>query len=149
MHQAKSQCGIRARQDRQVGVATLGRLGAAGVNADQLGALAFRRLRVTPKVQVTTDGVTAPNDDELAVSKRLNAHTHRCAIGVGQGGRARGGANGAVKLRCPQPIKEARRNGLALYQAHGACIAVGQNRLRISTSDRFQTIGNVIQRLIP
>src|SRR5471030_359782 len=46
-------------------------------------------------------------------------------------------------------MEEARRHGLALQQAHGAAVAVGQNRLRCALSERFQAGGDGLQRLVP
>ena len=51
----------------------------AWVNANQLGAITFGLLGVTPKMQVTAYRVAAPNNDEPGFGKKLDPHADLAA----------------------------------------------------------------------
>ena len=149
VHERQRQRGVGARAQGNVFMALFGGLAAPGVNADQLGPVAFGFLRDAPKMQVAANRVAAPNDDELGFGKKLVLHAHLVAQGLGQGFGPGRGANRAVQQRCAQLVKKPRRDRLALHQAHGARIAVGQDGLRVACGDGLQPGGNGVQGFVP
>ena len=149
MHHAQRQSTVRTRQQGDVLMALLGRLGAARVDGNQFGAAPLGLLGQAPEVQVAGDGVAAPDDDQFAFGKEAGVHADLGAIGRGHGSAAGHGADGAVEQRGAELVEEARRHRLALQQAHGAGIAVGQDGLRVARGNRLQACGNVAQRFVP
>ena len=149
VHQRQGKCRVGAGAQRQVFVAFVGGLALARVDADQARAAPFGFLRDAPKMQVAADGVAAPDDDQLRLGEMLHPHAELAAIGLGQRLSPGRGADGAVQQRGAEAVKEARRHALALHQAHGAGVAVGQDGLRVARRDRAQALGNGVERLVP
>ena len=149
VHQPQRQRAVGAGQQRDVLVALLGRLGAARVDAHQLRAGALGLLREGPEVQAAGDRVAAPDQNQLAVDELLHAHAQLAAVGGGQRLAAGVGADGAVQQAGAQAVEEARRHAVALHQAHGAGVAVGQDGLGLPRRDGRQPRGDGGQRLVP
>ena len=129
VHQRERQCTVGARQQGDVFVALVGGFAFARIDADQLGAGALGLLRVVPEVQVAGDRVAAPDQDQFRFGKKFNAHAELAAQRLCQRLGAGAGADGAVEQGSAQLVKEARCRALALHQAHGAAVAVGQDGL--------------------
>jgi hypothetical protein len=151
VHQREGQRGVGAGQQRDVLVALVGGLGAARVDAHQLRAGALGGLRVAPEMQVAADRVAAPDQDQPRLGEVLDAHADLAAEGHRQAFGAGRGADGAIELRGAQPVEETPVHRLALHQAHGAGIAVGQDGLGASRARRHdaQARGDVVERLVP
>ena len=149
MHQRQRQCGVGAGQQLQMLVAFVGGFAFAGVNADELGAVALGFLGVAPEVQIAGDAVAAPDQDELALGKVFDMHAQLAAIGGGQRLAARAGADGAVQQTRAELVEKAPVHALALHHAHGACVAVGEDGLGIFLGNQMQALGDITQRFIP
>ena len=121
----------------------------ARVDADELGAIAFGGLGVAPKVQIAAYRVAAPNDDEFGLCKKLDLHADLATQGVGQALATGHGANRAMQPGGPQLVEKPPRHRLALHQAHGAGVAVGNNGLRVVGGNGRQTRCNISQSRIP
>ena len=149
MHQAQRQGRIGTGQQGDVLVAFLGRQRAVGIDGDQGRAIALGFLRAHPEVQIRSDRIAAPDDDQFRVLEllqvRADAGAHRVAVARGAGR----GADGAVQQGRAQLVEKTRGHRFALHQAHGAAVAVWQDRLRIARGDRFQAGRDGRQRLIP
>ena len=149
MHQAQRQGRIGAGQQGDMLVAFFGRQRAIRVDGDQGGAIALGLLRAHPEMQVRGDRVAAPDDDQFRVLElfqvRADAGAHRVAVAGGAGR----GADGAVQQGGTELVEKARRHRLALHQAHGAAVAVRQDRLRIARGDRFQAGRDGLQCFFP
>ena len=65
MHHGQRQRAIGAGQQGDVLMAFLGGLALAGVDANQLGAVAFGSLHMAPEMQVAGNRIAAPDDDQL------------------------------------------------------------------------------------
>ena len=94
--------------------------------------------------------IRAPGDDELRVGELLGLG----AIAEAERGVLRGpagaGANGAVEARRAQAMEEAAVHAGAVEQAHGAGVAVGQNRLgAVLLRDGGQAARDGVERFIP
>ena len=152
VHDAEGQRGIGAGQQRDVFMAFVGCLGAARVDADQAGALALGLLRMAPEVQVAGNRIAAPDQDQPRLREELHLHAQLAAYRVGQPFGGRAGADGAVQQRGAELVEEAPGDAFPLHQAHGACIAVGQDGLggvRAAPGYRLQPAGNVGERGLP
>ena len=149
MHQRQRQRRIGAGQQLQVFMAFVGGLALARIDADQLGAIALGLHRIAPKMQVAANAVAAPNQDQPAFGKKLHPHAQLAAIGVQQSLRPGTGANGAVQQGGAQLVEKAPVHALALHQAHGAGIAVGQDGLRVGLGDAVQPGADIGQRIVP
>ena len=149
VHQRQRQRAVAAGAQRQVAVALVGGLGAAGVDAPQLGAVALGLLREAPEVQVRRDRVAAPDDDEAAAREVFKVHAKLAAERGLQRGAAGRGADGAVEPRGAEAVEEARGHAFALHEAHRAGIAVRHDRLRLARRDRTQALGDDVQRIVP
>src|SRR5256885_8109344 len=91
-------------------------------------------------MQAAADAVAAPDEDEPAFGEMLHAHAQLAAIGQVQGLAPGAGADGAVQQRGAELVEEAPVHALALHQAHGACVAVGQDGFGIARrQDRKST----------
>lgn len=60
-----------------------------------------------------------------------------------------GGADRPIEPRRAEHIEKTRRNALALYQSHRACIAVRENRFGRALCNRLQLVGSQGERGIP
>src|SRR5256885_232654 len=100
-------------------------------------------------MQAAADAVAAPDEDEPAFGEMLHAHAQLAAIGQVQGLAPGAGADGAVQQRGAELVEEAPVHALALHQAHGACVAVGQDGFGIARRQGLQARGDVGQRLVP
>ena len=149
VHQAQRQRAVGAGQQRQVLVALVRGLGLARVDADQLRALALGLVGEGPEMQVGGDRVAAPDEDQLRLGEVRQVHADLVPVGGRQRRAAGRGADGAVQAGRAQPVEEAARHGLALQQAHGAGIAVGEDGLRVARRDRLQAAGDLGDRLVP
>ena len=149
VHQGQRQGGIGAGQQLQVLVAFVGGLGLARVYAHQARAVALGLQCIAPEMQAAADAVAAPDEDEPAFGEMLHAHAQLAAIGQVQGLAPGAGADGAVQQRGAELVEEAPVHALALHQAHGACVAVGQDGFGIARRQRVQPGGDVGQRLVP
>ena len=149
VHQAQRQRAVGARQQRQVLVALVGGLGLARVDADQLRATALGLVREGPEMQVGRDRVAAPDQDQFRLGEERQMHADLVPVGRRQCRATGRGADGAVQAGRAQPVEEAPRHRLALQQAHGAGVAVRQDRLRIARRDRAQPAGDLRDRLVP
>ena len=130
-------------------MAFVGGLAFARVDADQLGAVALGHLGVAPEVQVAGDGVAAPDQDQLGLGKKLHPHANLASQRLHQALTTGGGADGTVQQRGSQLVEEARCHAVALYQAHGPGVAVGQDGLWVSRGNGLQAACNVAQGLVP
>ena len=97
MHQSQCQRGIGSGAQCNVFMAFFCRFTLTRVYANQFGAIAFGFLGDAPKMQIATNRITAPNDDEFRFSKKLHPHAHLGAEGVGQGFATSGRANSPVE----------------------------------------------------
>ena len=88
-------------------VAFVGGFRAARIDADQLGAIALGLLGQAPEVQIAADRVAAPDQDQPALGKVFDLHTHLAAQGVRQAFGAGRGADGAVKLAGAELLEKA------------------------------------------
>ena len=149
VHQPQRQRAVGARPQRDVLVALVGRLAAPRVDAHQPRAVALGLLGKGPEVQVRGDRVAAPDQDQPALGVVLDMHAHLGAVGGDQRLAAGVGADGAVQPRRTQPVEEARGHAVALHQAHGAGVAVGQDGLRVARGDGLQPGGDGVERLVP
>ena len=149
VHQGQGQGGIGAGTQGNVLVAFVGGFGATRVYADQAGAIALGHLGQAPEMQVAGNRIAAPNEDELGLGKKLHLHTDLAPQGLGQALGTGSGANRTVQQRRANAIEKARGDALALHQAHGACVAVGQDGFGCTLRDSGQPAGNVVQRGIP
>ena len=68
----------------------------ARINADQFGTLALGLLRMSPKMDVAGNGVTAPDDDQFGFREKLRFHAQLATQGVGQAFTAGRSTNGPV-----------------------------------------------------
>ena len=143
MHQRQRQGGVGAGAQCDVFMALVGGFALAGVDAHQLGAIALGLLGVAPEVQVAANRIAAPDEDELGFGKELHLHAHLATQRLHQRFAAGGRADGAVQQRGAQVVEEAAVHALALHQAHGACIAVGQDGLGGAGGNGLQALGNV------
>jgi hypothetical protein len=116
---------------------------------DELRAAAFRSLRAGPEVQVRRDRVRAPEQDQLGVLELLDVRAHARAQGVAQSLGARLRADRAVEEARAELVEEALRHGLALDDAHRACVAVRHDALRVDGRDARKTLRDVRERLVP
>ena len=87
--------------------------------------------------------------DQVRLGKELHLHADLAAHRGLQRGSARRGANRAVQQGGAQLVEEARGHAVALYQAHGAGVAVGQDGLGVARRDVAQARGNVVQGFVP
>ena len=149
VHQRQCKRRVGARSEGQMHIAFVGGFGSTRVYAHQLGALAFRLLRDAPKMHAAGDDVAAPNEDEFGLREMLHLHAYLAAKGLRQGFAASARANCAVEFGSTQQVEKPHGDGLALHHAHGACIAVGQDALRMFIGNGFQTCGDVAQGCIP
>ena len=152
MHQGQCQRGIGAGQQCQVFMAFFCRLAAPRIDTYQLGALALGLLGIAPKMQVAGDGVAAPDQDQLGLRKKLHPHAELAAQSVHQTLAAGRCADGALQQRGAKLVEKSRRHAVALHQAHGAGIAVGQDGLcGVATArhDGLQPRRNIAQRGVP
>ena len=97
------------------------------------GAAPLRLLQVAPAVQAGHHRVGAPDQDQagpLAARDRAEHRAHGRLPAV----RARGGADRALSRRSAEAMEEAPVQA-ALHQAHGAAVAVGQDRARVLGGD--------------
>ena len=149
MHQTQRQGRVGTRQQGDMLVAFFSRQRTVGVDGDQGGAMALGFLRAHPEMQVRGDRVAAPDDDQLGVLEllqvRADAGAHRVAVARGAGR----GADGAVQQGSAELVEKARGHRFALHQAHGATVAVRQDRLRIARGDRFQAGRDGLQCVVP
>ena len=152
VHHGERERAVAARQEGDVLVALLGRVGAARVDADQLRAGALGLLRVAPEVQVRGDRVAAPDDDQPALGVVLDVHADLGAVGRGERLAAGRRADRPVEQRRAEGVEEAPGHALALHHAHGPGVAVGDDRLgvgEVGAGDRLQARGDVVERLVP
>ncbi len=149
VHHAQRQRAVGAGQQRDVLVALVGRLGAARVDRNQLGAMPLGLLRQRPEMQVAGDRIAAPDDDRLALGEEAHVHAALDAVGGGQRVAAGGRADRAFEQRRAEPVEEAQRHALALHQAHRAGVAVRQNRLRVTRRNRLEPGRDVAQGVFP
>ncbi len=149
VHHAQRQGRVRARHQGDVLVAFFRRQRAVGVDGNQSGAAPLGFLGPGPEVQVGSDGIAAPDQDQPGILELFQVGADGGAHRVLVPRRAGRGADGAVQQRCPQPVEEAGRHRLALQQAHGAAIAVGQDGFRRPRGDGLEAAGDGGQRLVP
>jgi hypothetical protein len=149
MHQCQRQRTVGAWAQGDVFVALVGRFGAARVDADDARAVSLGLLHLAPEMQVAGNRVAAPDQDQLRLGKELHFHADLAAKRLHQRLAAGSGANGAIQLRRTQPVEEARCHALALHQAHGAGIAVGQYRFGLACGNGVEARGDVAQRFAP
>ena len=71
-------------------------LAVAGVNANELGAVAFGLLSTAPKVDVAGDGIAALNDNQFGFGKEFGLHAELATQGVHQALAPGRCANGSV-----------------------------------------------------
>ena len=143
MHQRQCERGIGSGQDLDVLVAFFGSFRFARIDADEFGAIALGLLRVAPEMQVAGDAVAAPDQDQLALGEKLHAHAQLAAIGVQQRFAARARADGAIQQAGAQLVEKAPVHAFGLHKAHGACVAVRKNSLRVARGNRMQSGRNV------
>ena len=149
VHQRQRQRRIGAGQQLQVLMAFVRSLGAARVDAHQACPRALGLLGITPEMQVAANRIAPPDHDEARLGEELHAHAHLAAQRVHQALAARRGANGARQLRGAEAVEKAPVHALALYQPHGAGVAVGQDGLRVARGDLAQARGDAGQRFVP
>jgi hypothetical protein len=130
-------------------MAPVGGLGLARVDADQPGTVALGFLSQTPEMQVAGDRIAAPDQDQARLGEELHLHPDLAAQSLGHCLAAGRRTDGSIQQRRAEPMEEARRHAFALDQAHGAAVAVRQDRLRVARRDLTQAGSNVVQRLAP
>ncbi len=149
LHHRQCERTVRSRPRRQMHVALRRGFRAARIDAHQLRSAPLRFLQVTPAVQVRHHRVAAPDQDQLRIDHRLGVGTDGRADRRFPAQRAGRGADRAVEERCAQAMEEAPVQALALHQAHGAGIAVGQDGARIIGGNVAEPGGNGVERLVP
>ena len=94
----------------------------------QLGAVAAGFDDEGPQVNVGAVDVRAPGDDEFSSGGTVRARCRSARQRGDEAGAAGGGANGAVEARGAQAVEEAAVHAGAVEQAHGAGVAVREDR---------------------
>ncbi len=123
--------------------------GTIRVYRHQDRAIALGFLRTRPEMQIRRNRITTPDQDQLGVLELFEIGPDPRADRISVTGTASGSANRAVQQGCPELVQETRRHRFTLHQAHGAGIAIRQNRLRIARRNRAQASGYRIDCLIP
>ena len=149
MHQRERQGGVGAGAQGNVFMALVGGFRAARVDAHQPRAVALGLVGKTPEMQVAANRIAAPDQDQFGLGEMLHLHAHFGAKGVHQRLATGAGANRAFQLRSAQPVEKARGHAFALYLAHGARVAVGQDGFGVLGRNGFQAGGNRVECFFP
>jgi hypothetical protein len=151
VHDPEGERRVGAGQQRDVLVALFRRRAAIRIDRDELRTAPLRFLRAGPEMQVRSDRVAAPDQDQPAVDVLLDVHADRRADYRSPSGLAGGRADRAVEQRRAETMEEAPIHRRALQKAHRARIAVGQYRLRSVTrcSDGTKALGDLAECLLP
>ena len=100
-------------------------------------------------MNVAGDGIAAPNDDQFGFGKEFRLHAELAAQGVNQALAASRCANGAVQQGSAYLVKKARCHRFTLHPAHGAAVAVGQDRFRVVGCNGFELGSYVLNGFFP
>ena len=149
LHHRERERAVGAGQRGEVEVALLRGVGAARVDAHQAGAAPLRLLQVAPAVQVGDHRVGPPDEDQAGLGGGLGVGAEHGAHGGPPAVRAGGGADRAFEQGRAEAVEEAPIQALALHQAHGAAVAVGQDRARVLGGDVAVFRRDGVERLVP
>ncbi len=119
--------------------------GAVTVRIDdvEFGAVAPRFHDERPQVDVGSENIRAPGDDELGVPELLRLGAVADAERFGHAGHAGGGADGAVEPRRAQAMEKAAVHAAEIQIAHRSGVAVRQDGFRAEFGgDRSETRGD-------
>jgi hypothetical protein len=129
VHHRQRQRAVRAGADGDPFVAGLCGACVGRVDDDHAGALFACLLHEGPEMQVASQRIAAPNQDQAGVGEIFGQHPFGGADGVEVAFEAGFGADCAGKLAGAHAVEEARRHAFALQEAERAAVGVRQHRL--------------------
>src|SRR4051794_36634910 len=130
MADSQGEVAVAAGDGGEVPVRALDRLGATGVDDDDLTAAALSLTQERQEVRSGADRVVPPEDDELAVKHVVVRRAPAFAERRPDGALRSGAANASPELAGAEAGPEAPRGDGILHQAERAAVAVRQDRLR-------------------
>ena len=128
VHHGEGKSGVGPGTDRIVAVREPAGAILVRIDGVELGPVAPGFDDERPEMDVGTEDVGPPGDDEFRVAELFGLDAVANAQRVVHAGNAGGGTDGAVEPRCAETVKEAAVHAGPVEKAHGAGVAVGQDR---------------------